>query len=375
MEVVGIVAEYNPFHNGHLYQIEMVRKMYKDALIAVVIPSSFCQRGCLSVLNKWDRTDIALNNGVDIVLELPFVYASQSADIFANGALKILNNIGCKKIVFGSEINNVDLLKDIAKFQVDNEVSNIVKEELSKGVNYPTALSNLIYKKFNIKISSPNDLLAISYIKEIIRNKYDLEPVSIKRTNDYHSVTTSGKIISATAIRDLIDKKKSIKKYVPFDPKKYKIYENTDYFELLKYKINCDKDILNKYQSVDEGIESRIIKYINVSNSTDELIANIKTKRYTYNRINRMLVHILTNLTKEECNDIRLNYIRLLGISSLGRKYLNGCKNSFDIPLITSYKNKNDKLLEIEKRVNTIYSIIVKDNSLIEREFKNPIVK
>ena len=144
---------------------------------------------------------------------------------------------------------------------------------------------------------------------------------------------------------------------------------------LLRYKINIDKNNLKNYQTVDEGIEERIYKYINISSNKEELISKIKTKRYTYNKINRMLIHILTSLTKEECNNISITYIRLLGFNKKGQNYLKEIKKEIKIPLITSYKNINDKILDIEKRVTNIYSIIVNDSSLIKRELEKPIIK
>ncbi len=370
MDAVGIVCEYNPFHNGHKYQIDKIKEMFPDDVIIACISSSFCERGEVSILNKWDKTKIALENGIDIVIELPFVFSSQSADIFSFGALKILNNMGIKKLVFGSESNDLDTIKKIANLQVNNKsFDSLVKLEIDKGINYPTALSNVIKKHTNYKIDSPNDLLAISYVKEIIKNNYDIEPVAIKRTNNYHDKSYNTDIISASAVRELINEEKDISKYVPWDTKKYVIYK-PDVFKLLKYKIISDKERLNSYQTVDEGIEGRIIKNINGANSLEELISLVKTKRYTYNKINRMFIHILTSFTKEEAKDLDVNYIRVLGLNNSGKKYL----KSINANIITGYKNNNYKELAIEKRVTNIYSLIVNDNSLIKKEVEKPII-
>lgn len=371
MEVIGIIAEYNPFHLGHLYHIKKIKEMYKDSLIICVISSSFCERGEISVLNKWDKTSICLNNEVDMVIELPFVFSSQSADIFAKGAMAILNKLKVSKIIFGSESNNIDLLYNIANLQINNnEFDLLVKKYLDNGNNYPTSLS-LALKHFNIKkIDTPNDLLAISYIKEIIKNNYKIEPISIKRTNDYHGKDINNNIISASLIRKLIKENKDISKYINYD--KDIIYKNSDYLDLLKYKINTTKD-LSIYQTVDEGIESRILKYIDNAPTIEELISNIKTKRYTYNKINRMLIHILTDFKKQDfINEI--TYIRILGFDMRGKKYLNSIKKDIDIPLISNYKPNIDKNLDIEFKVTKIYSLIVKDNALIKKELNKPII-
>ena len=244
MEVIGIIAEYNPFHLGHLYHIKKIKEMYKDSLIICVMSSSFCERGEVSVLNKWDKTSICLNNGIDIVIELPFVFSSQSADIFAKGAMAILNKLKVSKIVFGSETNDIDLLYNIANLQVNNnEFDFLVKKYLDDGNNYPTSLS-LALKHFNIrKIDTPNDLLGISYIKEIIKNNYDIEPISIKRTNDYHGKDINSNILSASLIRKLIKENKDIKEDKSNEETKEVDYDSLDTLGKLEYLSTKDKRI------------------------------------------------------------------------------------------------------------------------------------
>ena len=167
-KIIGIVAEYNPFHNGHLYQIKKIREKYKDATIVVVSSSSFTQRGEISLLNKFDKTKVALNNGVDLVIELPFVYATQSSDIFAKGAIEILNNLKIDTLIFGTERDNIKDLELVADIQINNkEYQKKVKEYLVKGSNYATATNKALEDITNIKGDTPNDLLALSYIKQI----------------------------------------------------------------------------------------------------------------------------------------------------------------------------------------------------------------
>lgn len=371
MDVIGIIAEYNPFHNGHLYHINKIKEMYPNSIIVAVISSCFTEKGDVSVLNKWDKTKICLDNNIDIVVELPFVFSSQSADIFSYGALKILNELHVNKIVFGSESNDVDKLTCLAKEQINNKEYDLkVKKYLDEGFNYPTALS----KALSSNVNTPNDILGICYIKEILKNNYNITPITIKRTNDFHSKTIKNNIISATAIRCLIKDNKDIKKYVPKEVVNY-IYKNTDIYDFLKYKIISDSKILNTYKTVDEGIENRILKYIDRSKTIDELISNIKTKRYTYNKISRMFIHILTSFTKEESKNIDISYVRILGFNKKGKDYLNKIKKDMAIPLITGYKKNNDKVLDIEYRVTKIYSIITNDDSLIFKELKKPIMK
>ena len=238
MDVIGIIAEYNPFHSGHKYHIDKIKEMYPDSLLIAVVSSSFTQRGDISILNKWDKTKIVLDNNIDLVIELPFVYSSQSADVFAKGSLKLLNELKVEKLVFGSESNDINLIKEIAKLQVNNkDFEYEVKNYLDLGYNYPTSLSKAI-NKFNIKkIDSPNDLLGISYVKEIIKNNYNIEPITIKRTNNYHG-NNSDNILSASELREKINNNTSIKNFINYDEKL--IYKNINIFPILKYKIISD---------------------------------------------------------------------------------------------------------------------------------------
>lgn len=371
-KVIGIIAEYNPFHNGHIYQIKKIKENYPNSIIIVCTSSSFTQRGELSILNKWEKTKVSLLNGVDIVIELPYVYSTQSSDTFAKYGVSLLEKLHIDYLCFGSESNDTTKLLDAAKTQINNiEFDNKVKFYMKEGYNYPTSLNNALKELINYDIKEPNDLLAISYIKEIINNNYNIEVFNIKRTNSYHDLDLDNKIVSASNIRNKLLENKNIKDKVPketYDILKNKSLENK-YFEFLKYKIISETD-LEKYVDVDEGLNVRIKKYINKSKSLDELIMNIKTKRYTYNRISRMLNHILCSFTKEENDKIKkLEYIRILGFNENGRTYLNEIKDSIELPILNKYDTKKYKALEIEKRVTDIYSNIY--DNIIDQEIKN----
>ena len=363
MKIIGIIAEYNPFHNGHKYQIDKIREKYEDALIIICTSSSFTQRGDISILNKWEKTNSALNNGSNIVLELPYIYSTQSSDTFAKYALKILNELKIEKLCFGSEDNDIDKLYKVADTQINNkEFDQKVKEHLDNGINYPTALNNALKELIQIEITKPNDLLGVSYIKEIIKNNYKIKPFTIKRTNDYHDIENNSDIVSASNIRERLIKKEDISSKVPQDVCKILKNKKTEnkYFEYLKYKIISEQD-LNKYLDVDEGLHTRIKDQIQKSNNLEELIQNIKTKRYTYNKISRMLNHILCSLTKEENKINDLEYIRILGFDSKGKEYLSKIKKDINTPILNKYDTKKYKTLEIEKRVTDIYALIYED--------------
>ena len=351
--VIGVVAEYNPFHNGHIYHLNKIKEKYPNSIIILVMSGNITERGDISIINKWDKAEIALNYGIDLVVELPFKYASQSADMFAKGALEILNELKVNKIIFGSESNDIDLLYKLANTQLSNKYNNLVKKYLDK-YSYPDALGNALKELTNININTPNDLLGLSYIKEIIKNNYSISCETIKRTNDYNSKELTS-ISSATSIREAINNNIDISNSVPKETldKINKSLVLNNYFDIIKYKILSTND-LTYILGIDEKIEPRIRKSISISNNIDELIQNIKTKKYSYNRIKRLLIYILLDYKKSEhnCN----NYIRILGFNKKGSKYLSSIKKDIKLPIITNYSNSNH-LIDIDIKINNILSI------------------
>ena len=376
MKVIGLIAEYNPFHNGHLYQINKIKELYPDSIIIAVVSSSFTQRGDISILNKWDKTNICLDNGIDIVIELPFVFATQSSDIFGTGAVKLLEELQIDTLVFGTETDNIEWLKEVASLQLNNkEYDKKVKYYTNLGLNYPTATNKAVQELTGYKVDSPNDLLALSYIKQIKKDKKNIDIINIKRTIEYHTTEIDNNITSASNIRNKYINNENIDNLIPYLNNNLYTISMTNLYPYLKYKVLSEENNLSKYQTVDEGIENRIIKYINESNTYEELIQNIKTKRYTYNKISRMLLHILTSFTKEEAENLNIEYIRLLGFTSHGKEYLNKIKKQINIPLLTGYKKNISKILDIELRITKIYSLVT-NKDLIKEEYRNkPIIK
>lgn len=367
MKSIGIICEYNPFHNGHLYHINEIKKMYPDYTIIAVINGDFTQRGDISLIDKWKKTEVALKY-VDLVVELPFVFGTQAADIFTKGGCDILKALKVDAFVFGSESADISKLRKIVEIQKSDEYNYKIKFYLDKGFNYPTSLSKAL-NDFNIILEdNPNDLLGIGYI----RNLDNVEVRAIKRTNDYHSLNLN-EIASATSIREALRKGINIKNYVPKESYESleKIHFWDDYFELLKYKI-ISTDNLSIYQTVDEGIENRIKKAIFKARNIEELINLVKSKRYTYNKVKRMFLHILCSFTKEEAERCkRLQYIKVLGFNDKGRKYLNSIKKNIELPILTKYNNSFEAM-RIENRVTDIYNI-KKDDYLEEYKHK-PII-
>ncbi|MBR1413620.1 MAG: nucleotidyltransferase [Bacilli bacterium] len=367
MQVIGVIVEYNPFHNGHVYHINKIKEKYPDSIIIAVISNYFLERGEISILSKDAKTNIALKHGIDIVIELPTICAVESADIFANNAIKLLNYLKVNKIIFGSESNNIEQLEQIVNIELnDKEYDKRIKEYLDLGYNYPTSMN----KALNIEgINSPNDLLGISYIKAIKENNYDIEYESIKRTNDYHDTASNSTIISASNIRNKIRNNEDINSYLPEDSYKsiIKINDNK-LFELLKYKIISSTN-LDIIKGVDEGIHNKLKKEIINAKNINELTERIKSKRYTYNRINRMYINILLDIQKNVKYEI--DYIKVLGFNDKGRKYLNSIKKEIDKSLIP---NNNSYIYQCELKASLIYDLITKQNTYIFEIKNKPII-
>lgn len=383
MKSIGIICEYNPFHNGHLYHLNKVKEMFPEHTIILVMSGNFTERGDMSIINKWDKTDIALHYGVDLVIELPFVFASQSADVFAKGSIQILDYLNVDYLVFGSESNDLGKLIEMAKIQLESKKYNsLVKDYMNEGINYPTALSKALYDLTGKKIIKPNDILGVTYIREILKLNSKIKPITIKRNDNYNCTELDDFMSSATSIRYALKNNSDISKQVPdyVLPFLNNLHFIDDYFSILKYNILNNMNNLDCFQTVDEGIDNRIKKYIVNSKSLDELILKIKTKRYTYNKINRMFTHILCNFTKEEASLFKdIEYIRILGFSNNGRLYLNGIKKDIDIPIITNFSSIKNKMLDIEFRTTCVYACLLNEKdkiNLIESEYKNfPIMR
>lgn len=369
MKIIGIIAEYNPFHNGHIYHIQQIKHKYPNSCIILVLSGNFTQRGDLSLLSKWEKTKIALLHGIDLVIELPFVFAVQGADKFAQGAIQILKAMQVEILIFGSEQNQPGTLKKFAQYEQNHNIS--FQELMKQGYSYPKAFSLKMDELIGEKIETPNDLLGISYIKAIYQEHANMEIDTIQRTNSYHS-TKQQKICSATAIRHCLKKNIDIKPYLPFDS--YKLL--TNYFDwdivfpYLKYKIISCQDHLTNFQSVTPSLATRIQKAILTSDTIEECIQTIKSKNYTYSYIKRMLLYILIDFYKKDnIQNKTISYIRLLGFSEKGKNYLNKRKKEFQIPILSKW-NHSIKELQIELKVTMLYAFFTKKQELIKQEYQ-----
>lgn len=372
MTNVGVIAEYNPFHNGHLYHLSKIKEMLPNSRLILILIGNFTQRGEISIINKWDKTRIALEYGYDLVVELPFIFATEAASIYAKGAIDILNNLSCNFLVFGSETNDVKLLEQLVDITSNNkEYENLIKKYIETGVNYPKACSMALKDITNVLINKPNDVLALEYVRQIKNTNSKIKPISIKRTNDYHENEINSIITSATSIRKNINNFEIIKNTIPKDIYKYVDKIDYDkYFDIIKYQIISD-DNLSCYLGVDEGIENKLKKVINEAKDINDLILRVKSKRYSYNRIQRMLLHIVCKI-KKDCNK-NIRYIRVLGLSNNGKQILKEIKGNINVPIITKFKKEHEKLLHEDIKASKIYSLI--SNYDPYNDFKSSIKK
>lgn len=372
VEKVGIIAEYNPFHNGHLYHLNKVKNMFPNSYLILVLIGNFTQRADISIINKWDKTKIALEYGFDLVVELPYNIATSSASIYALGAIKILDELNCDYLVFGSETNDVEKFKEIAiKTSKNNIYQDKIKYFLDKGFNYPKSCSLALEHLFKDKIDKPNDVLALEYVRSIINLKSKIKPISIKRTNNYNDTNINDKITSASSIRKNISNKELIINTLP--KKSYDLINNInydDFFKYLKYEI-LTNDNLNDILDVDEGIENKLKKEIISVDKLEDLILKVKSKRYSYNRIKRMLLHILTKTKKDYDKEVK--YIRVLGMNLNGMKILKEAKKNSNLQIVTKFKKEYYKLFEDDIKASKLYSLLTKYD--VKRDFSKPIIK
>ena len=379
---IGIIAEYNPFHNGHLYQIQKAKELTGADTVIAVMSGNFTQRGETSLINKFEKAKMALQNEVDMVIELLTIYSISSAENFALGGVKILNEIGnIDYLVFGIEEENLEKLQAIADVLVneDNEFKRNIKEELNKGNSYPKAREIALKKVLlseNVEniMQKPNNILAIEYLKALKTTNSKIKPIAIKRKNTMHNdENINENYASGTYIRKLFIENNfnEIRKVVPkytyerlLELKNQGAYVSSinDFSDIVIYKIRTmTKEEISQIADVNEGLEN-IIKLASTTCKTiDEIVEKVSTKRYTKTRISRILTYILLDITKSEIEQSKNAnpYIRVLGIN---KKFEGILKTINNDKLITSLKkfeenNGENQLLNIDKKATEIYTI------------------
>ena len=419
-KVLGIISEYNPFHNGHLYHLTKSKEITKSNYTIAIISGNFTQRGSTSLVDKWSKARMALDNGIDLVIELPLLYSISSAENFAEGSIKILNSLKIVDYIsFGSENPDIESLNKLADiiYKEPKDYKNILQDRISKGISFPKAreealisyLENIesnnkkdnntkinIYNLKNV-LSAPNNILGIEYLKAIKKSKSTIKPIAIERTDcGYNDIKYNGNIASSTAIRNII-------KNGNFDILQ-KLVPSSTYSNIIKSiqlghiipDLSCfEKQIIynlrqmsieeiQELHDVSEGLEFTIKKAANSCNSLVELLNIIKSKRYTTTRIQRILLYALLNITKKDMLVSKKTspYIRVLGFNERGKYLISEIsKANPKLEIITSVKkfikcntNKNlGLLLDKDIWATNVYTIGYENDSWCNLDFTHKI--
>ena len=406
--IVGIIGEYNPFHNGHKYHLEESKKISNSDYSVAIISGNFVQRGNVSIIDKWSKAKMALNNGIDLVIELPTIYSISSAENFAYGAIKTLNSLNIVDYIsFGSEIGDLDTLNLFADIftKQPSEYVSLLNHELSKGLSFPKARENavLMYlndiRKYSNVLSSPNNILGIEYLKALKKTKSPIRPLTIKRKEvDYNDITIKNNFASASSIRNILINNKLSKLPYLMPKETYKVFYNCfQNGHIVKDLAMYEKEIIFTLRKmalseianlpdVSEGLEHNIKNAANSCNTLAEFINIVKTKRYTSTRINRILLYALLGITKKDMKDSTKNipYIRVLGFNKKGKELLSAISNSTKgLDIITSVKKYIDngcpgkyskRMLDIDINATNIYTLGYKKNSFANLDYTHNII-
>lgn len=381
METVGIVAEYNPFHKGHQFHIQETRRQYPSDGVVVVMSGNFTQRGTCAVYDKWTRTRMALAGGADLVLELPTLFATRSAAYFAEGAIRTLAATGIvSALSCGVETDNASTLKELASY-LHSEPENyrtLLQKELEKGVTFPVArqraltLSGISHAE---ELTMPNNILALHYLQTILQYCPEMDTLFVSRQGSYHDNTipdNNSSFASASAIRLLMEQNDfSWQQHIPASV--VEILQEQFQNHLPPMAMSCYDRILlallrrstpaelSRIVGMKEGLEHRITEAAGKSVSSHELLESVKTKRYTYAGIQRLLLHILLNVTESDC-PMQPEYIRVLGFNATGQKLLKTMRKTATLPVITRPARQKNlltdagrRLLEFDCRATDLY--------------------
>ncbi|MFP7494196.1 nucleotidyltransferase [Terribacillus saccharophilus] len=377
MHACGLIVEYNPLHNGHVYHIQQAQKLTGcDAMIAIM-SGNFTQRGEPAILDKFSRTQAALAAGIDLVVELPFLYAVQHADLFAAGAVSILQALQVDQLVFGSEEGSIEPFQQALAVQEEHQAAHAheLKMQLELGLSFPEAnrkAYEAIGLESSLDLTSPNNILGFAYLKAVGKLGASVHVDTIKRVQaGYHEQSISGPIASATSIRSAWQdkKKQEVKKAVPDVTLASLETENLHsweaYFPLLRYLIlTRSAEMLRNIQGMEEGLEYRFKKYIAQSTSFQQFLSLIKTKRYTWTRLQRVCVHLLCNTQKPTVGPFLQGapytpYIRVLGMTKKGQAFLASRKKQLEVPLYTQLKDGMHPIADLELQASDAYYSIL----------------
>lgn len=355
MKKCGIICEYNPLHNGHIRQIVAAKKETGCDVLVCVMSGNFTQRGDGAVLGKYVRARHAVLAGADVVVELPTVFATNAAEDFAFGAVKLLDALGCEYLHFGSESGNAEELEHIADFMLNPPAAfqNRLKQNLSRGLSYPQSVAKAATRYFDAEIlNKPNNTLAIEYLKQIKLQSSAMKPLTLMRNSDYHSDDILSEFCSASAIRTAFNKQdfKHIKKHVPHfvyeDLVNNQCYRQSN-FEVFAhgFLITANAEYMKKIYGADEGLQNKLLKNASLPRY-DELLFGTKSKRYTLLKIKRLILNSVLNVTKGTMRAAKKikPYFKVLAIDS---DKCGEILSDFSRTGATDVKNLDDRQKEI----------------------------
>lgn len=396
MQVTAVIAEYNPFHNGHKYHIEQTWKKTDNSFIMAIMSGNFVQRGEPALLDKRERARIALMNGADLVVELPVQWATASAERFARGAVYIAHQAGIvNNLSFGCEDDDIVVLQQIARILNDKVYSREIKNYYDEHMcSYPEAraavVSTILGKDCSNIMMRPNNILAIEYLKALISFRSDIKPVGIERNSTGHdSSLINGNITSAMNIRNLVKTNKEFAKFVPqnslsvFEENIEKgtfpsLYSNLETAVLAHLRKMQPSDFIGT-PDVAEGIEHRIVDAVKTSVSLNEIFDKVKTKRYTHARIRRIILSSFLGITAEDVVSLP-PYIRVLGLNDNGRMMLKEMKNKYFVPVIMKYgdvkylDNDAKRIFALESTATDLYNLSLPERRICGTDMTDEIV-
>lgn len=407
-KVLGIIAEYNPFHNGHLFHMHKAKELSGADYVVCVVSGNFAQRGNTSIVNKWKKAEMAMLNGVDLVVELPTVYSVSSAENFATGAVKILDSLGIvDAISFGTETDDFAALNNLASLlsEEPRAYKDLLSKELKKGLSFPKARENAIMYyldndyRYNNILNEPNNILGVEYLKALKRIKSNIQPVPIKREKVYYnSNNIVDEFASASGIRELLKNKNyvEVRKVVPDETYKT-IMKELEVGNVVLDVSSFEKEILYTLRKmtteeiaflpdVSEGLENNLKNAACFTSNLKDFMDVVKTKRYTQSRIQRILICALLGITKKDmesskkCNP----YIRVLGFNQKGREIISSAaKNNSKLDIITSVKKYSDvcsnkalrRMLDIDIFATDVYAMECRSDFIANLDYtKNMII-
>ena len=406
-KVLGIIAEYNPFHNGHLYHLQESKKQTGSTYTVAIMSGNFTQRGSTSIIDKWSKAEIALYCGVDLVIELPVLYSISSAENFADGAVKILNSL---KVVdylsFGAETADISTLHQIAEvlYTEPRKYKTFLSHELKKGLSFPKARENALMmylndiRKFTNVISSPNNILGVEYLKALMKYNSNIQPVAIHRSFvGYNDLDYTENMASSTAIRNIIKNNAFdvLRNLIP-EPSYSILVENIRQGHIVPDLSTFEKEIIYNLRKMDtseiaqlpdvsEGLEFALKNAANSCNTLNEFLNIIKSKRYTSTRIQRILLYCLLGITKKdmELSKKVIPYVRVLATNKRGKFLISEIlKANPKLEIVTSVKryldsnpNRNYQLL-LDKDIwaTNVYTIGFASDSWNNLDFTKKII-